>query len=80
MYLFKDLGRQTRDSINIINVVPVSFVFNLKQLSTLALVLAVALWNLLLSSKTLNQYCTATEIEVSSFLFLDFLTGVRSRL
>ena len=78
MYLFKVLKRQTKDIINIINVVPV--IFNLKQLSKLALVLVVALWNLFLYTKTLNQYCAATEMEVSSLFSLDFLTGIRSRL
>ena len=42
MYLFKVLRRQTTDIINIINRAGV-FIFNLKQLSTLALVLVVAL-------------------------------------
>ena len=46
--MFNVLTRQTIDIINIINVMPVSLLLTLKQLSTFALVLVVALWNLLL--------------------------------
>ena len=54
MYLFKVLREQTTEIINIINLVPVSLFLTLRQLSTLALVLVVALLNLLLYTKTRN--------------------------
>ena len=74
MYLFKVLKRQATDIINIINV-PVFLLLTFNSYQHLP-VFVVAVWNLLLYIKTLPEYCTITEIEVSYILSLDFFTGI----